>query len=617
VVLGVDRAIPTGAIASTGFAIYDPATYAADFWESLEGMRVEVPNPLAVGPTSEFRSRDPANPANAEGPPSEEIWVVAPGGFDLASQTPRGGLIIGPTDFNPERIQLDDLRNATDMPDVSVGAVLGTATGVVNYDFGNYEVLVSTAPVIAAPTPLAPEVTGITRDVRQVTVGDYNVENLDPVVESTAAGAVAGNDLYTRLGNSDDDVGSGKYALHARHIAVNLGAPTIVALQEIQDDDGAEISSVLSSDATLQALVDLIEADHGVTYAFAYVAPAEANINGGQPNANIRNAFLYQPEVVTLEGLFLLDPGNPAFAASRKPLVGEFGFNGQTLTIVNNHLNSKGGDGPLFGDEQPPVLASEAQRIVQAQVINDFVEGLLAADPGALVKVVGDLNDFAFSAPLKVLTGEATGTPVLRGLAEELLPPGERYTYIFEGNSQDLDHQLAGDVLLDLAAPAFDIVHVNAEFAGAASDHDPSVSRYDFTALGEVLTLGPGADLVDGAGGDDRLLGRGGRDTLAGGTGDDTLAGGGGDDVLNGGAGRDLFVFGPGGGTDRVNGFVRGEDRLDLSAFVPLSVDGFEDLVITQLGSGLIRITLEGVPGVAIRLAPGGAAPEATDFVFG
>ena len=67
---------------------------------------------------------------------------------------------------------------------------------------------------------------------------------------------------------------------------------------------------------------------------------------------------------------------------------------------------------------------------------------LLALDPGANVVVLGDLNDFEFSAPLAILKGG--------GLTDlmETLPAGERYTYVFDGNSQDLDHILVSPRLL-------------------------------------------------------------------------------------------------------------------------------------------------------------------------
>lgn len=547
------RIPPFGAIEDDGFTSFNPTADAIDFWESLEGMVVQIAPSTAVSPTAEFRTRDPNDPANAEGPPNEEIWVAVEGALDPSSQTPRGGLILGPTDFNPERVQIDDLLPGVDLPDVNVGARFGAITGVVNYDFQNYEVLVGSSPSVTQPSILAPETTAISRDFRQLTIASYNVENLDPEVESTAPGAVEGSDLYTRLGNSDDDVGSGKYAQHAAQIAVNLGAPTIVALQEVQDNDGAEISSDVDAAVTLQTLVDLIQANHGITYAFAYLNPPGSNQDGGQPNANIRPAYLYRPDQVSLLGLERITDPNPGeadgfagddFAASRKPLQAQFEFNGEVITLINNHFNSKGGDNALFGNVQPPVLTTEAQRIEQARIVNDRVDTLLAADPQAKVVVLGDLNDFAWSAPNRTLDGTAGGgTRVLTDLAEVLLPENERYSYNFQGNAQALDHTLVSDALLG-AAPAFDIVHVNSEFADPASDHDPSVSRFDFRGFGEKLTLTSGTNTVDGFGGNDTLSGNAGVNTLLGNTGNDVLDGGLGLDRLIGGAGDDLYLLG-------------------------------------------------------------------------
>jgi hypothetical protein len=624
VVLGTDRIIPTGTIEDDGFTSFDIATDAIDFWESLEGMLVTVPESIATEGTNRFRTRDPANSANAEGPPTEEIWVRIPSNTDPADITPNGGLIIGAGDFNPERIQIDDLTSPVAFPDVNVGDTVGPVTGVVGYDFGNYEVLTATAPTVTAGA-IQKEVTAITRDARQVTVGSYNVLNLDPEDENTSAwgtggvgadgtggvdgSTTAGNqvgDLYGRLGNADDDIGSGQYARVAFDIAVALGAPTIVALQEIQDNDGAEISGILAADVTLQTLVDLISLNHGIDYDFVEVAPGAGNINGGQPNANIRNAFLYRADQVDLLNAFLLDPANPAFADSRKPLVGEFEANGVAFTVVNNHFASKSGDTPLFGNSQPPVLNSEAERVAQAQVVNDYVDSLLTADPAARIVVTGDLNDFAFSAPFTTLTGTGAGQ-VLFDLAEELLPTNEQYNYIFEGNSQDLDHILVSEALRDEAEPAYDVVRRNAEFADQTSDHDPLLARFDFRAFDEVLRGTDLADLIEGLGGDDSINTRGGNDTLVGGAGDDTLQSGG---------GKDVFVFGPDGGTDQVKGFTQGKDLLDFAAFAPLGVDGIEDLDIVTFASGTTRITVDAAPGVVIRLTLNGAVLDADDFIF-
>lgn len=62
--------------------------------------------------------------------------------------------------------------------------------------------------------------------------------------------------------------------------------------------------------------------------------------------------------------------------------------------------------------------------------------------------------------------------------AVETLPDSERYSYVFDGNSQVLDHIMVTPALSGAALAGFDLVHVNAEFAQQTSDHDPAVARF-------------------------------------------------------------------------------------------------------------------------------------------
>ena len=76
-------------------------------------------------------------------------------------------------------------------------------------------------------------------------------------------------------------------------------------------------------------------------------------------------------------------------------------------------------------------------------------------------------------------TAETGAEPVLTTLFDTR-DPGERYSYVFDGNSQVLDQILVSQSLLALD-PIYDVVHVNAEFFEQASDHDPSVMRVAIT----------------------------------------------------------------------------------------------------------------------------------------
>jgi uncharacterized protein len=465
------RTIPTSVIDNdtngnieTGTTTFDPAQDGIDFYESLEGMLVQVNNPVAVSPTNSFG----------------EIWVLADNGANATGRTARGGIAVSSNDFNPERIQIDDrLFTSGSSPKVNVGATLDTITGVVDYNFSNYEVLPTSVTVTS--NALTREVTNLNPTTDQLTVATFNVENLDP-----SDGATKFNNLANRIVN-------------------NLKSPDIISLEEIQDNNGATNDSVVDASLTYKTLIDAlakltegIAAAGGPTYQYRQIDPVD-DTNGGEPGGNIRVGFLFNPDrvsfvdtpggtstsnttVTNVEGVpsisaspGLIEPTNSAFTSSRKPLVGQFTFNGETVYVIGNHFNSKGGDQPLYGPNQPPTLSSEAQRQEQATLVKNFVESILAIDPNANVVVAGDLNDFEFSQPVTTL--ESAGLTSLI----ETLPENERYTYNFEGNAQTLDHILVSSNLLN-KLDGYDVVHINSEFADQDSDHEPSLARFNLPA---------------------------------------------------------------------------------------------------------------------------------------
>jgi endonuclease/exonuclease/phosphatase family metal-dependent hydrolase len=161
-----------------------------------------------------------------------------------------------------------------------------------------------------------------------------------------------------------------------------------------------------------------------------------------------------------------------AFAGSRNPLYAMFEVADREIHLINNHFSSKGGSTPLFGQVQPPVNGSEDERLAQAAAVHGLVDEIIADDPEAGVVVLGDLNEFQFFQPLMDLKGSEM--PLLVNMTDSL-PASERYSYIYRGNSQSLDHILVSHNLGEHAE--YDIVHVNAEFADYASDHDPVILR--------------------------------------------------------------------------------------------------------------------------------------------
>ena len=139
------------------------------------------------------------------------------------------------------------------------------------------------------------------------------------------------------------------------------------------------------------------------------------------------------------------------------------------MFLIANHFNSKRGDQGLESRFQPPARSSEVQRSEQVRLENDFVKKLLAADPHAQIVVLGDLNDFQFSPAVQALTAG----DVLRDLVDKL-PVNQRYSYVYEGNSQLIDHILVSPAIKHAD---YEIIHINSEFAHQTSDHDPQVVR--------------------------------------------------------------------------------------------------------------------------------------------
>ena len=467
-----DDATSTGNVETSG--VFDPANDGLDFYESLEGMLVQINAPVIVGPTNSFN----------------EIPVLPDDGTWAGPRTAHGGILYSYADGNPERIIVDD--GIVPMPQgLNVGDhFAGSVTGVVDYNFGLFMVELTQSPV-RVPGTLTKEIT-VLPTVNELTVATFNVQNLDP-----GDGAPKFNNLASLIVN-------------------NMKSPDLIAVEEVQDNNGATDNGVVDPAITISTLITAISNAGGPTYNYRQINPVNDQ-DGGEPGGNIRQIFLFRtdrglsfvdrpggdsttPTIVTsASGTPQLsfspgriDPTNTAWDSSRKPLAAEFLFDRQRLFVIANHFNSKGGDQPLTGRFQPPTRSSEVRRHQQATIEAGFVQQIRAIDPNANVVVLGDLNDFEFSETVHTL--EAAGLTDLY----DTLPLAERYSYVFEGNSQTLDHILVSGSLADRST--LDVVHVNAEFADQASDHDPSVVRIELNDTSTLCGLSVRVSAKDGIG---------------------------------------------------------------------------------------------------------------------
>jgi hypothetical protein len=433
-----------------------PARSALDFYESVEGMRVEVDDVRVVGPSNAY---------------GEQYVTTKP----TQAAGYRGGVVLtGENQIPSGRIELATLDGTKLGLDVG-DTIGGATTGAMDWSsFGGYTIQVSSlgtvqhnhlAPVVAHAGPAG-----------SLSIATYNVENLAP---------------------SDSEA---KFAALASGVVTNLASPDIVALEEIQDNTGSTDDGTVAADVTLTKLTDAIAAAGGRHYQSRSIDPVNDK-DGGQPGGNIRTAFLFDPTrvrfvdrgaatvnrsttgtaVTKQHGKAALtlspgrvDPANPVWNDSRKPLAGEFVFGKQTVFVIANHFDSKGGDQNADGRYQYPEESSQTQRAGQALVLHNFVDSVLGTDKSARVVVVGDLNDYQFSSPLAVLrtgTADGTGPSILTDLITTL-PLNQQYTYVYNGVSQVLDHILVSPAV---SGVDYQVVHVNAEYSNQTSDHDPQV----------------------------------------------------------------------------------------------------------------------------------------------
>lgn len=447
VVLGKNGTkIPDQIVDNDSFSIFDPAEDAIDFYESLEGMLVEIDDAVVTGPQK-----------------YGDVYVAVDNG-SIKPRTRAGTPILSADNVNPERLSVKAGRTfVTKAGDVFAGKI----TGVIGYDYTNYRVIpVGELPMLQ-DGELKQQRTSLKPSFEEVTVATFNIENFSANKEQTS------DEKVHRL---------------ATAILESLNTPDIIAVEEMQDNNGTINDGTTDASESAQRLIDEICAYQGPVYKYVDLAP-ENNQDGGEPGANIRVGFLYNPTRVKLvqsndkKNLLPKNPmkigaDNPLFDNTRKPLAAEFKFKDQNFVVVANHLNSKIGDVSPFGKIQPVVLGSEPKRIELAQEVNRFMQSIVAGKKDAVVVAAGDMNDFEFSKPLQALKGDIMTNMM------ETLPKEQRYTYIHDGNAQVLDHIL----VTKNAEPytAIQPVHINAEFMdehGRVSDHDPVLAQIDFKKM--------------------------------------------------------------------------------------------------------------------------------------
>ena len=434
---------------------YNPETEALDYWESLEGMLVEVTKPKVTGP--QYKG---------------DIYVL-PGDYKGQKLNNIGGVNLRPgvqnTEVLPVTVGNKFVAKAKDYFNDNI-------IGVVTYKNKTYKIDPSSVPAIQ-DGGLKREVSKIYPSEDKLTIASYNIEN------------------FSANSSGHDETPEEKVDKIANSFIKEVHSPDIITLIEVQDNNGGVNDGTVDGVKSGEKLAQRIKTLGGPDYKYTEIAPVDGK-DGGKPGANIRVAYLYNPKRVTLIGKekggseeaarFVnghleknparVDPTSVHFEKVRKSLAAEFEFKGERIVVIANHLKSKLGDDAIYGSNQPSVENTKAKRIEEAKILNAFIKEGLRQNPNLKFVLTGDFNDFEFSDSVKTIVGNE----LVNLMAEH--EQGDRYSYFYRGSNQSLDNILISKNIKDKVV--FSPVHINASFMeehGRASDHDPVVVQIDFS----------------------------------------------------------------------------------------------------------------------------------------
>ena len=235
----------------------------------------------------------------------------------------------------------------------------------------------------------------------------------------------------------------------------------IVGLMEIENDASGDGTV----DSAIEDLVSGLNEEAGAgTYDFI-----DTGIIGGDA---IKVALIYQPGSVTPVGDYdtLTTAEDPRFLddQNRPPLAQTFSENGtgQVLTVVVNHLKSKGSDCDDLGD--PDLGDGQGNCNLTREAAAEAIVDWLADDPTDSddpdFMIIGDLNSYAREDPI-VAFQEGGYTNLNREFVG-----AEAYTYIFDGWSGNLDYALGSESVVDQVTDVTEW-HINTD--------EPSVIDYN------------------------------------------------------------------------------------------------------------------------------------------
>lgn len=470
-----------------------------DQLEKYEGMRVQVAAMTTVAPTGGrvdiATSRSSSNgtffgvikgrPRPFREPGLDVFEFVFLGEKDrekLRASFPKIAL----WDGNPERIRVESTAQKGARPiEVSSTMEISGLTGVLHYSFRSYTIFVDADSKHTIGGKLTPVELPAAKD-DQFAVASINLENFFDDVDDPGIK----EDLVSK------EAFDARLAKISAAIRKALKNPDIIGVAEAENA------------AALKRLADRLNAD---SLADTKTDPKyEAFVIEGNDGRGIDNGFLVKTSRVKVAEVLQLGKdekykhpgtGESIVLNDRPPLllraVVSGGGRSVPVTLISNHLKSFGG---YYDPRQRDNV--RLKKKLQSEFLAGVIQQRQKADPQERIIVTGDLNMFQFNDGITDLVGTIAGKPaaadaVMHSSPDvvdpdlinlvDLIDQRQRYSYVFDGNAQVLDHILITQNLRP-SLVGFGYSRINADHPDSIrndttryerfSDHDPAVAYF-------------------------------------------------------------------------------------------------------------------------------------------
>lgn len=501
-------------VLSTGNALPAPVPLTATFpnpegaydqLERVEGMRVSAASLTVVGPT-----QGTTNEPNATGTSNGVFYATVTGlprpfrtpGIQAPDPAPSGSIPPIPRwDTAPETMEVDSDAIGANKLDVATGAVVTGVIGPMDYGFRRYTILPQSTPTVAS-NGNAVTAARLPSD-EEFTVASYNLERFFDTVNDPAIGepVLTATAFANRLNKASLGIRDG---LHTPDVLAVMEMENLSTLQQLADKISSDALAAGQPDPQYAAYLEEGNDVGGIDVGFL-VKTAESG--AAAPRIDVLDVTQFGKDTTWI------DPSDnqPSLLNDRPPLllraIVHYSDRSFPISLLAVHQRSLNG----ISDETVSGSTTAGDRVrrkrqAQAEYLANLIQAREVADPTEHLVVLGDFNAFDFNDGYVDPMGVATGMPtpddqtVVPGDGIDLVDPdlvnlhylpeaNQRYSYVFDGQAQSLDHILINQALgADVSSYDLDHARMNADFPetnrndanspSRLSDHDPAIAYF-------------------------------------------------------------------------------------------------------------------------------------------